>query len=91
MNLRKKVARAIAVCEHGVEPEEITPLKWALADAAITVIIKECAKALEDDATKCDCAAFSASECNCGSWEDWKRITSVRAAEIIMALAENAK
>ena len=53
-----------------------------------SVVIQECAKALDDDATKCDCAAFTASECNCGSWEDYKRITSARAAEIIRVLAD---
>lgn len=68
---------------------EIERLRAALQQSR-SAVIEECAKAIEDDATKCDCAAFSASECNCGSWEDYKRITSARAAEIVRALSQES-
>ena len=50
--------------------------------------IEECAKALEDDAIKCDCFAFEENECGCGAWCDYKSITSARAVEIVRALAD---
>ena len=53
--------------------------------------IEECAKALEADAKKCDCAALEANECACGAWYDYKSITSDRAVEIVRALQEQSK
>lgn len=50
-------------------------------------VIEECAKALEADAKRCDCAARAANECACGAWDDYKSITSARAVEIVRALA----
>ena len=49
-------------------------------------VIEECAKALEADAVKCDCAALEERECACGAWNDYKTITSARAVEIVRAL-----
>jgi hypothetical protein len=48
--------------------------------------IEECAKALEADAMKCDCAAVEERECGCGAWCEWKSITSARAVEIVREL-----
>lgn len=53
--------------------------------------IEECAKALEEDAIKCDCAALEEGECCCGAWDDYKSITSARAAEIVRALKDKSK
>lgn len=58
----------------------------AQSDALREVVIEECAKALEADAKKCDCAALEANECACGAWDDYKSITSTRAVEIVLAL-----
>lgn len=49
--------------------------------------IEAAAKALEDDAKKCDCFARNEGECGCGAWCEWKSITSQRAIEIVRALA----
>jgi hypothetical protein len=49
-------------------------------------VIEECAKALEADAIKCDCAALEERECACGAWCEWKSITSARAIEIVRNL-----
>ena len=57
------------------------------SDALREAAIEECAKALEADAMKCDCAALEERECGCGAWCEWKSITSARAVEIIRALA----
>jgi hypothetical protein len=51
--------------------------------------IKAAANALEADAKKCDCFAFEEDECACGSWCEWKSITSARAIEIVCALAKS--
>jgi hypothetical protein len=61
------------------------------SDALREAVIEECAKALEADAIKCDCAALEANECACGAWDDWKSISSARAAEIVRALKEKSK
>jgi hypothetical protein len=53
--------------------------------------IEAAAKALEDDAKKCDCFAFEESECACGAWVDYKTITSARAIEIVRAIKEQSK
>jgi hypothetical protein len=45
--------------------------------------IEAAAKALEDDAKKCDCG--------CGAWCEWKSITSARAIEIVRAIKEQSK
>lgn len=50
--------------------------------------VEEAAKALEDDAKLCDCAALEERECACGAWNDYKTITSTRAVEIVRALQE---
>ena len=54
-------------------------------------VIEECAKALEADAIKCDCAALEERECACGAWDDYKTITSARAVEIVRALKDKIK
>jgi hypothetical protein len=56
------------------------------SDALREAVIEECAKALEDDAMKCDCAALEERECGCGAWCEWKSITSARAVEIVREL-----
>jgi uncharacterized protein YcaQ len=53
--------------------------------------IEAAAKALEDDAKKCDCAALEERECGCGAWCEWKSITSARAIEIVRAIKEQSK
>ena len=53
--------------------------------------VEAAAKALEDDAMKCDCFAFEEDECACGAWNDYKDITSARAVEIVRALQEQSK
>ena len=53
--------------------------------------IEAAAKALEDDAKKCDCAALEERECACGAWADYKTITSARAIEIVRALREKGQ
>ena len=50
--------------------------------------VEEAAKALEADAKLCDCAALEERECACGAWNDYKTITSTRAAEIVRELKE---
>ena len=56
------------------------------SDALREAVIEECAKALEDDAKKCDCFARNERECGCGAWCEWKSITSQRAIEIVRGL-----
>ena len=53
--------------------------------------VEAAAKALEDDAKKCDCFARNEGECGCGAWCDWKSITSARAVEIVRALKDKSK
>ena len=53
--------------------------------------IEAAAKALEDDAKKCDCAALEERECACGAWADYKTITSARGIEIVRALREKGQ
>lgn len=48
--------------------------------------VKAAANALKDDAKRCDCFALEENECSCGAWDDYKSITSARAAEIVRAL-----
>lgn len=50
--------------------------------------IEAAANALEADAKKCDCFAYEENECACGSWADYKTITSARAVEIVRALVK---
>ena len=50
--------------------------------------VEAAAKALEADAVKCDCFAYEENECACGSWADYKTITSARAVEIVRALVK---
>lgn len=59
------------------------------SDALREAVIEECAKALEADAMKCDCAALEERECGCGAWCEWKSITSARAVEIVRAVKES--
>ena len=51
-------------------------------DAGIEAAIN----ALEADAKECDCFAYEENECACGSWADYKMITSARAVEIVRNL-----
>lgn len=53
--------------------------------------VEAAAKALEDDAKRCDCFARNEGECGCGAWCEWKSITSQRAIEIVRALKELSK
>ena len=53
--------------------------------------VEAAAKALKDDAKKCDCFARMEVECGCGAWDDNKTITSERAIGIIRALQEQGK
>jgi hypothetical protein len=48
--------------------------------------IEAAANALEADARLCDCFAHEENECACGSWADYKTITSARAVEIVRDL-----
>lgn len=50
--------------------------------------VEAAVNALEADARLCDCAALEERECACGSWDDYKSITSARAVEIVRALQE---
>ena len=59
-------------------------------DIVREAVIEECAKALEADAIKCDCAALEERECACGAWDDYKTITSARAAEIVRTLLKDS-
>ena len=52
--------------------------------------IEAAAKALEDDAKKCDCFARNEGECGCGAWCEWKSITSARAIELVRTIKEKA-
>jgi len=61
--------------------------KVAEERAAFNAGIEAAANALKDDAKKCDCFAHEENECACGSWQDYKTITSARAVEIVRALA----
>ena len=54
--------------------------------AGYEVGVEAAAKALEDDAKKCDCFARMEVECACGAWDDYKSITSERAVDIVRAL-----
>ena len=56
--------------------------------AAFNAGIEAAAKALEEDAKLCDCAALEERECGCGAWCEWKSITSARAVELVRALQE---
>jgi len=60
-------------------------------DIVREAVIEECAKALEDDAKKCDCFARNEGECGCGAWCEWKSISSARAVEIVRALKDKIK
>jgi hypothetical protein len=53
--------------------------------------IEAAANALETDARLCDCFAHEENECACGSWADYKTITSARAVEIVRALQDHGK
>lgn len=80
-----------STCHHDTEATAIAA--WnkrqpTQSDALREAVIEECAKALEADAKKCDCAALEANECACGAWDDYKSVTSDRAVEIVRALKE---
>jgi hypothetical protein len=62
----------------------------SFVDIVREAVIEECAKALEDDAKQCDCAALEERECACGAWDDYKTITSARAAEIVRTLLKDS-
>lgn len=61
-------------------------VKVAEERAAFNAGIEAAAKALEDDAKRCDCAARKSRDCACGAWYEWKSIPSARAVEIVRAL-----
>lgn len=65
--------------------------KVAEERAAFNAGIEAAAKALEEDAKLCDCAALEERECGCGAWNDYKTITSARAVEIVRALKEQER
>ena len=65
--------------------------KVAEERAAFNAGIEAAAKALQDDAEKCDCFARMEVECGCGAWDDNKLITSQRAIELVRALQEQSK
>lgn len=72
------------VVTHGVVGVvKDTAAEW---QAGYKAGIEDSAKALEDDAKRCDCAALEANECACGAWDDYKSITSARAVELVRAL-----
>jgi hypothetical protein len=62
--------------------------KVAKERAAFNAGIEAAANALEADANKCDCFAYEENECCCGSWRDYKTITSARAVEIVRNLTD---
>jgi len=62
----------------------------SFVDIVREAVIEECAKALEEDAKLCDCAALEERECGCGAWCEWKSITSARAVEIVRALLKDS-
>jgi hypothetical protein len=66
-------------------------VKVAEERAAFNAGIEAAAKALEDDAKKCDCFARNEGECGCGAWCEWKSISSARAVELVRALKELSK
>ena len=68
-----------------------TDVLSSFVDIVREAAIEECAQALEADAIKCDCAALEERECACGAWNDYKSITSARAAEIVRALKDLSK
>jgi len=65
--------------------------KVAEERAAFNAGIEAAAKALEEDAKLCDCAALEERECGCGAWCEWKSITSARAVEIVRGLKGEIK
>jgi hypothetical protein len=66
-----------------------TDVLSSFVDIVREAVIEECAKALEEDANRCDCPARMEVECGCGAWDDNKSITSARAVEIVRALKES--
>jgi hypothetical protein len=50
--------------------------------------VEAAANVLEADARLCDCFAHEENECACGSWADYKTITSARAVEIVRNLTD---
>lgn len=74
------------VVTHGVVGVAKDPAaEW---QAGYEAGVEAAAKALEDDAKLCDCAALEERECACGAWDDYKSITSARAVEIVRKLID---
>ena len=71
--------------------EQLTKDTAAEWQAGYDAGVEAAAKALEDDAKKCDCSARNEDECACGAWCEWKYMTSARAVEIARALQEQSK
>ena len=69
----------------GQQMTKDTAAEW---QAGYEAGVEAAAKALEDDAMKCDCFAFEEDECACGAWNDYKDISSARAVEIVRELKE---
>ena len=80
-----EVARELGWGEIGIGADDYLVKCFARYREAV---IEECAKALEADAMKCDCAALEERECGCGAWCEWKSITSARAVEIVRELKD---
>jgi len=68
--------------------DEIDRLRAELAEAKANER-EACALALEADGQLCDCFAHSEGECACGAWDDYKRITLDRAAQIVRERTDN--
>lgn len=68
--------------------EQLTKDPAAEWQAGYEAGIEAAINALEADAVKCDCFAYEENECACGSWADYKTITSARAVEIVRALVK---
>ncbi len=80
------MAAALRQADCISQPTQIEPLsRW---QKGFNSGVEEAAKALEDDAKQCDCAAREERECGCGAWCEWKSITSARAVELVRALKE---
>ena len=90
-DLREEIARALAASDDKWKgwpwvaiSERVQKMFLADADAILPIIARvreearaEVVKWIESDASQCDCAAHSSSECACGAWDDYKRVTSM--------------
>lgn len=79
----------VTPCDGAIPISEADAQAEKAVEDYTKAVIEECAKALEADAIKCDCAALEERECACGAWNDYKTITSARAVEIVRALDQS--